>query len=177
MRLSKTGYSRVIAVGQVAVWAAGCLGVAMFFAGDLQADKTKISHTMDSDSGDILIQKNPAKLQPQFEIITEEEEIEGEPGLGVKAARANWKEACNDWKKEIRSDHPKENKDSQLISVSCGSAKEQKGSTIGEYTFYSNGKYKIKTRTKDADIAPAAAPAVVPAAAVSETAPKATETH
>ena len=82
--------------------------------------------------------------QRNYEITQGSEEIQGDPAILSLDARNSWKQACADWKKEIKEN----NKDNQVIALSCGSAKcEKKDAT--EITCMSEGTYKIKTRIRD----------------------------
>lgn len=112
--------------------------------------ETKITEKMSGDEKDtsVFIQKKTGvKIENDFEISSGEEEIEGEPTAGTKAARAKWTAACNEWKKEFREN----NKENSIIQLSCGTAKmETDGTGSGDYTYRSTGKYKIKVRVKDA---------------------------
>ncbi len=111
--------------------------------------ETKITEKIPGDEKDtsVFIQKKTGvKLENDFEIQSGEEEIEGEPTAGTKAARAKWTTACNDWKKEFREN----NKENSIIQLSCGSAKmETDGAGSGEYTYRSTGKFKVKVRVRD----------------------------
>lgn len=109
---------------------------------------TKITTTSkdSEDDSSILIQKKKnAKIDPDYEIISGEEEISGDPVSGRDAALLKWKEACKEWKKEL-----KENKENPLIYSSCGSAKEHRESGgSGISTYSSTAKYKIKVKIRD----------------------------
>lgn len=82
--------------------------------------------------------------QRNYEINETNEEISGEPQILSKEARESWKQACADWKKEAKEN----NKDNQIISLSCGSPKcEKKDAT--EIACVSSGTLKIKTKIRD----------------------------
>ena len=78
-----------------------------------------------------------------------DEEIAGDPTAGQKEAYKSWKEACAEWKKELKEN----NKDGQVLLASCGTAKFQKddssGAGSGVYVYRSDAKYKIRVRIKD----------------------------
>jgi len=126
-----------------------CILASVAFA----EDETKITQKMSGNSGDssVLIEttKNPKSLKHDFEIISGAEEISGDPTSGTKEARTSWKEACAEWKKELKEN----NKDGQVLVASCGSAAFTKDDTSGAgsgiYTYKSNGTYKIKVRIRD----------------------------
>lgn len=83
-------------------------------------------------------------LQQNYEITQGAEEIQGDPAILSADARTSWKQACADWKKEVKEN----NKDNQVIAISCGSVRcDKKDAT--EITCMSDGTYKIKTRIKD----------------------------
>jgi hypothetical protein len=115
-------------------------------------DSTKIIQKMNDDGGDssVLIQKTKnAKITPDYEILAGEEEVAGDPTAGQKEAYKSWKEACTEWKKELKEN----NKDGQVLLASCGTAKFAKddsaGAGSGVYVYRSEGKYKVRVRIKD----------------------------
>lgn len=125
-----------------------CLLVSVAFA----EDETKVIQKMSGSAGDssVLIEttKN-AKFKQDFEIVSGEEEVVGDPTAGSKEAYTSWKEACKEWKKELKDN----NKDGQVLVASCGTAAftkdESAGAGSGIYTYKSNAKYKLKVRIKD----------------------------
>ncbi|KHD88100.1 MAG: hypothetical protein OM95_11345 [Bdellovibrio sp. ArHS] len=93
--------------------------------------------------GDTTIEiKKGKKTDNEFEIVNGEDEIEGDAAPLLKEARANWKVACADWKKEIKE----LNKDNQVLSLNCG--KMQCSTVAMESTCTSHAKYKMKVRVK-----------------------------
>jgi len=87
--------------------------------------------------------KKGAKSDREFEVVTDEDDIEGDAAPLLKDARANWKKACNDWKAETKELN---NKDSQILSMTCG---KMECSTVSmESTCRSKAKYKLKVRVK-----------------------------
>ncbi|MGZ3743702.1 MAG: hypothetical protein ACXWRE_02255 [Pseudobdellovibrionaceae bacterium] len=78
----------------------------------------------------------------KYEITTGTDVIEGEAAPLLKEARANWKAACTDWKKELKE----LNKENQVISLSCGTMKCS--TTAMETTCTSEGKNKIRVKVK-----------------------------
>lgn len=129
-----------------------CLSALFLASAAFSEDETKIIQKMSGTSSDsaVLIEttKNP-KLKADYEIISGDEEVVGDPTAGTKEAYASWKEACKDWKKELKEN----NKDGHVLVASCGTAAftkdESAGSGSGIYTYKSNGKYKLKVRIKD----------------------------
>lgn len=79
-------------------------------------------------------------VEPKWTIEPGSAEIEGEPSATTKDARAAWKKACEDWKKEFRED----NKQNKILSISCGSP--VCGGDAGSKVCSSKASYKIKTR-------------------------------
>lgn len=51
-----------------------------------------------------------------YEIIENKEQVAGDAAPLLKDARAKWKVACNDWKKETREN----NKDNKILILNCG---------------------------------------------------------
>jgi hypothetical protein len=90
-----------------------------------------------------------AKARADFEIVSGEEEISGDPTAGRKEAMASWRQACNEWKKELKEN----NKDGHVVIASCGTAKfaldDSSGAGSGIYTYRSEGKYKIRVRIRE----------------------------
>ena len=80
------------------------------------------------------------KTQAIWEVVEGAADIAGEPQMMSKQARASWKTACDDWKKEIRAD----NKDNKILSLNCGTPNcaAKADSTVCE----SKASYKLKTR-------------------------------
>ncbi|MBX3017905.1 MAG: hypothetical protein KF767_08450 [Bdellovibrionaceae bacterium] len=80
----------------------------------------------EGSSTTITIEKNKPGTRPgqatqpvQNEVLDSSVEIEGEAAPLTKAAKANWKKACDDWKKEVKE----LNKDNQILSMNCGSSR------------------------------------------------------
>ncbi|UXR65906.1 hypothetical protein EZJ49_06555 [Bdellovibrio bacteriovorus] len=89
----------------------------------------------------IEIKKGP-NVKNEFEVVTSEDEIEGDAAPLLKDARVNWKKACADWKSETKE----LNKENQVLTLSCG---KMTCSTVSmESTCRSQTKVKIKTRIK-----------------------------
>lgn len=108
------------------------------------------SFAEDGANSSVLLEmtKNP-KIRNNYEIISGDEEVSGDPTAGTKEAYASWKEACKEWKKEIKEN----NKDGKVLIASCGSASFTKDDTSGAgsgvYTYKSSGKYKVRVRLRD----------------------------
>jgi len=86
--------------------------------------------------------------EKDFEIVEDTDEVSGDPVGGTKESYASWKEACKEWKKEIKEANP-----GQVVTINCGSAKMEKDDTSGKgagiYVYKSTGKYRLKVRIRD----------------------------
>ena len=103
--------------------------------------------TSDDDTTTIQISKSKktktvTETSTSTEVDEGEKEIEGEPGNLTSEAKANWKTACEEWKKEIKS----ENKGSR-VTVDCG--KSTCTTDAVNKVCSSTGKYKIRTTQKN----------------------------
>ncbi len=80
------------------------------------------------------------KSDNTWEITDGTADLEGDAGATNKDAKAKWKKACDDWKKEFRQD----NNENKILSLNCGTA--TCGGDVGNKTCTSKASYKIKTR-------------------------------
>ena len=88
--------------------------------------------------------KKGSSSKHEFQVVTSEDEIEGDSAVLVKDARISWKKACADWKVELKE----LNKENQILTMNCGKMKcAQEGV---EFVCSSTTKAKIKTRIKQA---------------------------
>lgn len=120
------------------------------YAEDTTKITQKIHSNDDGKDSSVLIQTTKgAKIQPDYEIMSGDEEIAGEPIAGRAEAYKAWKEACAEWKKELKEN----NKDGQVLIANCGAAKftkdESAGAGSGLYVYRSEAKYKLRVRIKD----------------------------
>jgi len=94
----------------------------------------------------IVIKKGTQPIaEPEYEIVSGGDDVAGDPEAGAKESYANWKVACENWKKEIKE----LNRDNQILFLSCGLPKplnQKNGTQIN----VSEGKFKIKTRVRRA---------------------------
>ena len=107
----------------------------------------------------IVIHKGPnggALEPPDYRIDSGSEEIAGEPVAGQAESYASWKQACADWKKDMREMNGK-----TLISLACGTPHSTRDSATSRVTQTSEGLYKIKIRVRDTQAMPAAPNAAV----------------
>ncbi len=88
------------------------------------------------------------KQEPDFEVVTGNDEIIGDEEFDDKKALASWKEACDSWKKEIRE----LNTENKVIFLSCGSRKKSKEKE--KTTYESKASYKIRVRIREASANP-----------------------
>lgn len=113
--------------------------------------KVKDLDTSDDGETAIVIRKGPnaglpSPTPPQWEIVEDSEEIEGDAAAGSQEAMANWKTACADWKKEFKE----LNKENKILVMNCGKAT----STLqpnGQRVYSSTAKYKMKTLINPGD--------------------------
>lgn len=85
----------------------------------------------------------PTATEKTWEITDGEADVEGEAAATNKDAKAQWKKACDDWKKELRADH-KDPKESKIMSLNCG--RMECGGDAGQKICTSKATYKIKTK-------------------------------
>lgn len=88
----------------------------------------------------IEIKKGSKTTTNEWEVHDGVADIQGDPGIYTKEAKQNWKAACNEWKKEFRTD----NKENKIIAMSCGTPNCEKGAN--DATCTSKATYKIKTK-------------------------------
>ena len=74
-----------------------------------------------SENTTIKIEKGPQAVKKQVKWETQEGggDVEGDSGATTKEAKANWKKACDDWKKEIREDNNFRDKEKKFSSELC----------------------------------------------------------
>ena len=100
----------------------------------------KVDANNTSEDTTISIKKgsNPLTNKKKYVISVGGEEITGDKDVLKKNAEKNWKLSCDEWKKEIKE----MNKESKIISLSCGSITCSKEGV--ESTCKSNASYKIR---------------------------------
>ena len=100
--------------------------------------------TQGSENTTIEIKKGKKGEAPagerNWEITEGDADVQGDVATMSKEARANWKKACDDWKKEFRAD----NKENKIILIDCG--KPECSGDAANKTCVSKAKYKVKTR-------------------------------
>lgn len=105
--------------------------------------KAAVTDIPTNEETTISIKKGEAasKGDRQFEIVEGNADIEGDPNVLIKEARANWKKACSEWKKEIKE----LNKDNKIISLDCGKMTCVAQGAEGQLCT-SKASYKVKTK-------------------------------
>ncbi len=94
----------------------------------------------------IMIKKGVKDLNQciEYEIIDGSEEIIGSPEFDRTKARTQWKEACKEWRDNLKE----LNKSNSLINLTCGSPsmiREEEN----KYSYHSKAAYKVKVRIKE----------------------------
>lgn len=119
------------------------LAILLFVPFISQAQSVGIKDIPADGEGETTIQIKKGKdTTKKFEVVTNEDEIEGEAAPLLKDARVNWKKACADWKSETKS----LNKENQVISLNCG--KMECATVSMESTCTSKAKYTIKVQVQ-----------------------------
>jgi hypothetical protein len=105
--------------------------------------KTAITDIPTDEETTISIKKGDkgSKCEKLYEIVEGTGQVEGDPSVLVKEARATWKQACSQWKKEVRE----MNQDSKVMVIDCGQVNCSSQGSEGQVC-RSEGKYKIKTK-------------------------------
>jgi hypothetical protein len=115
-----------------------------FYAVLSNAQKASITDLPTDSDTTISIKKGDSStiFSPDYEVVSGDAAIDGDPDLLTKAARTNWKKACDDWKKEFRE----LNKENQILAMSCGTSNCV--SEKGESFCRSTATYKLKVKIK-----------------------------
>ena len=121
---------------------------ALLIATTVHAQKAavKLSDISTSDDTSIVIKKGApdnAFVPPDYEVVADKDEINGEPNSDRKEAYASWKAACQEWKHSMRE----MNKDSTLMTLNCNAPSLQKEEYL--FNFKSMGTYKMRVRIRD----------------------------
>ena len=104
-----------------------------------ETKSSKLSESLEKKE----IVKEVIREAPEFEFVSDTAEIAGDPHPGLKESYASWKEACENWKKEMKE----MNKQNEILSLNCNapsSSRQHDGLQI----YRSNGSYKLKVRVK-----------------------------
>lgn len=126
-------------------WSKSVLAASFFLlvSGSVWAQKTSVTEIPMNEDTTISIKKgsSASKCEKMYEIVEGTGQVEGDPNVLVKEARASWKQACNQWKKEVRD----MNQDSKVIAIDCGKSNCTQQGSEGQVC-HSEGTYKIKTK-------------------------------
>ena len=77
--------------------------LSTFFSLFALAQKTAVTDIpADGDTTISITKGKPGVIGAEYQVTEGTAEIAGEPEIMVKAARSNWKKACDDWKKKRR---------------------------------------------------------------------------
>jgi hypothetical protein len=129
------------------ILAVGILAFGLSLAALADEAKLKVDTSSTEDTS-ILVHKGPIPLVSpspmELKIMEESDEITGDPDSDRLTAYKSWKEACAQWKKEL-----KENNGKNLISSSCGTPHVNQDSVTFAKTNVSTGTYKLKVSIKD----------------------------
>ena len=110
----------------------------------------KVSDLNTDEDTSIVIKKGPTAVlseKPEFEVVSGEQDIEGDPAASSGEARTSWKAACADWKKEVKE----LNRENSILAISCNSP----SATLldsGQRQMRSTGDYKLKVRIRSAPL-------------------------
>lgn len=108
-----------------------------------QAQTMGIKDVPVDGEGETTIQIKKGKdTTKKFEVVNNEDEIEGDAAPLLRDARVNWKKACAEWKTETKA----LNKENQVISLNCG--KMECATVSMESTCTSKAKYTIKVQVQ-----------------------------
>lgn len=119
-------------------------GFTLFFAGLIHAQAIDVRDVRPDNAESTVIEitkgkKSELKTDNKWEVQEGTADVEGESGATNKDAKAAWTKACNDWKKEFRTD----NKENKILSMGCGTA--SCGGDVGAKVCTSKAAYKVKT--------------------------------
>jgi len=117
--------------------------MVVLLSGKLWAQSTSINDIPMNKNTTISIKngEEASKSDKQYEIVEGTGQIEGDPNLLAKDARASWKKTCDQWKKEIRDT----NQDNKVMITDCGKVTCAPQGADGQVC-HSEGSYKIKTK-------------------------------
>ena len=111
-----------------------------------QSADLKIKDVSTNENTAIFIEKNAergqTRLPRDYEVITGEEEVIGDPSNIDDQARKNWKQACAEWQGQM-----KELNKGNILALSCGRPIKTKDSF--NISFESKGSYKLRVRIRD----------------------------
>jgi hypothetical protein len=106
--------------------------------------KVKIGDVGTDGDTSIVIKKGADAGTQDFEVVSGNEDVVGEPKPSNRESYASWKAACAEWKKEMRE----LNKENSLLALNCNAASKEKDEN-GQTTYKSTGSYKMRVRVKN----------------------------
>jgi hypothetical protein len=113
-----------------------------FFAVAALAEKMDVK-VKDVDSNNSILIGKPGQCA-EYEILEGQEDIfNSNPQYDKSKARAEWKSACDEWKKSIREN----NKGNLIISPNCGFPMHHPEGE--QHVYKSTGTYKVRVQTKE----------------------------
>ena len=117
-------------------------GIPNLYAAETMDTSLKLKGTPTDGDTSIMIKKGPLPnlKEKRYEIISETQEVLGDPGPD-REAYANWKTACADWKKEIKELN--NTADSKVVSANCGTPSSSRSPEM-VYRYQSKGTYKVR---------------------------------
>ena len=80
---------------------------------------------------------------PDYEIVAGTDDISGDPENERKAAYANWKRACTEWRASMKE----LNRENQILTLNCNQPKMKKEDYF--ITYQSLGSYKLRVRVRE----------------------------
>jgi hypothetical protein len=136
------------------------------------ADEAKLKvDTAAKEDTSILVHKGPVGgvivTPTEYQIIEGTDDVLGDPSNDTQEALKSWKQACSDWKKELKA-----NNGDRLIVANCGRPHVETEKVTFQKTDASTGTYRVKVVVQEASTpaspqqavlaAPAPAQLVVP---------------
>ena len=123
------------------------LGLALIAtSATAQEAGVKIDKIPTNEDTSITIRKGANRdcdAKPNYDVVSGTEELASDEEFDDKKALAGWKQACADWKKELKE----MNAGNQILVASCGTKSKTKEG--GKTIFKSTASYKLKVRIKD----------------------------
>lgn len=96
-----------------------------------------------SEETTISVKKGAAKSDKVWEIVRETVEVTGDSAVLEKDAKASWKTACADWKKEAKE----LNTENKVLALNCGKMKCSKaGATETQCESQASMTLKVKVQ-------------------------------
>ncbi len=133
-------------LARTALWT-GVLSLGFFLSTGVLAQSVDVKDVSAAEDSTTTIEIRKGKkaeenlrTEPIWKVVEGRVDLEGESAPLRQEARQLWRQACEEWKQEFRSD----NQNNQIISLNCGRARCS--GSAGFRTCTSIARYKIKTR-------------------------------